>query len=75
MSEMYQRMQLFWVAAILHPTIKEFEDDGAIGEVIVAPKCLMASNEAQASTLLGRELPAEKVGMVGHRLEVVVRPF
>lgn len=52
-------MELYMVAAILNPTKKAKDDDGAVPQVIVQPVAVMAKDEAQAAMKAFRFVPEE----------------
>lgn len=64
-------MQLFWVAAFVTPTKKD-RDEGASGEIVLQPKCVLAPDAEKARVVASKDLSAD---LPLERLELVVRPF
>lgn len=71
-------MQIFEFAVVYHPEKGEKKsDDGKSqrrSEIIVKPTTVLAKDQAAATLLAAREIPAEYVDKLD-RVEVAVRPF
>lgn len=64
---------LYMVAAVVEPTVNE-QNDGKIGEVVIAPTPLIAENAEVAKTVLSRMIPQSFVGDL-NRMKLMVQPF
>jgi hypothetical protein len=65
--------RLFEFAIILHPT-EDQANEGVSSKLLVAPKFVLAKDQAAATLLAAREIPDDCLDKLD-RVEVAVRPF
>lgn len=66
--------RLFQIAAILHPTDKDREDNGTRSILLVPPETILARDDREAQLVAARKIPADQTKNLD-RIEIAVAPF